>query len=226
MIFPVQLFKDLAKISPTMIFDFRETKKGKLVVGAVDSSNVLACCVEYKVYFDEQDSICRYKIAPLDKLMSPTVNCVVGKSLMFRAGGMSIYKMQDTDSISNLPIGLDKSTHTIMEFSLNEIYGITELIAPVSSCMFMETKNKMLKITDSDIKEHVTKSISLAKSSREKVCVDPDILLKVLDIVPKHRDMTVTLGIKTGGPITVSYDNYTFYIAPKELKGIDIDVED
>jgi len=226
MIFPTQLFKDLAKISPTMIFDFRETQKGKLVVGAVDSSNVLACCVEFKVYFDEQDSICRYKIAPLDRLATPTVQCVVGKSLMFRAAGMSIYKIQDTDNISNLPVGMDVSAYTNMEFPVSDLYGITEMIAAVSSCMFMETKNKMLKITDSDIKEHVTKSIALAKSSREKVCVNPDIMLEVLDIVPKHRDMTVTLGIKTGGAITVSYDNYTFYIAPKELKGSDISVED
>jgi len=215
MIFPTQLFKDLAKINPIMIFDYRV--KGKLIVGAVENSNTLACCVEFKVDH-ELDSIYRYKITPLNKLMSPTVNCELGKSLMFRACGMSIYKIQDTDNISNLPVGLDTSAHAHMEFPLSDLYGITEMIASVSPYMFMETKNKMLKFSDNDMKEHVTKSLSLAKPSRENVSVNPDILLKVLDIVPDCRDMIVKLGIKTGGPVTISYDNYTFYIAPLKLK--------
>jgi len=223
MIFPTQLFKDLVKINPIMIFDYRE--KGKLTVGAVDNSNVLACCVDYTVEHEE-DSIYRYKIAPLDRLAVITATCELGKSLMFRTAGMSIYKMHDYDNISNLPVGMDMSAYTHMEFPLSDLYGITEIIASVSPYIFMETKNKMLKFSDNDIKEHVTKSIMLAKSSRENVSVNPDILLKVLDIAPRCRDMIVKLGIKTGGPVTISYDNYTFFIAPLQLTKQDIDVEE
>lgn len=210
MIVPTQLFRNLKMLNDQM---YIQTKTdGSVVLGTRCKHNVISCQATYNCA-TPTNSTNSFQISPLYKLTSNITQMTPHKTnVEFHSNGIKIIKNYTDFAVVPIP-PLDLLEHKKINMFVGDLRSIVEVVNCVDDEMSLSIHNRKLVIRTKD--NSISKTILVATKGTETVMMDPSNLKKVCSMLPENYNTVVSVYIKTDSILVITYNNYTFYIAPR-----------